>query len=637
MHKNVLIILISFILLLLISCTGTATSLQETTVTPSDSPSTPARGFLMGVLPTPAEGQLFEDVNRQAAVFADFAPVWGRPTPFYDMAEELSGDWGQTFVEQYIRGQGMLPLVSMSFFGPDMTPVSRPDISGATLNNPEWRQAYKKAALDIVKATRPLYLSLGNEVNRWYEKYGAADGDPNGFQLYVSLYEEIYDAVKAISPETRVFCTFAREIVTENREADIGVLSMFDPDKMDLLVLTSYPHSVQGINRPSDIPDDYYSRLSAYMPGKPLGFSEVGWPSMEAFGGEQAQADFLAEVCGRLTRDREVNLQLLGWPWLHDLDNTDYTGLIKKDGTPKLAYGVWKSLSETGEVKTLEGAIPATAVKITPETDLYPPVLHSDEYEQPVPVPYPINTAGAEDSGFMMPDGNTYYLWSTPDPGIPAEEQVGDGVTGIYVSHKVNGEWQEPQRVWLQGPGELALDGAAFVQGNTMWFASARTGYTGMHWFKAHFVDGEWADWENADFPPDYQVGELHISADGQELYFHSARPGGKGGYDIWVCRNENGTWLPPQNVEIVNSPETDGWPFLTQDGSELWFTRTYQGSPAIFRSKRANGEWQEPELIISQFAGEPSLDNDGNIYFTHHFFKDGVMLEADYYVAVKK
>jgi hypothetical protein len=37
------------------------------------------------------------------------------------------------------------------------------------------------------------------------------------------------------------------------------------------------------------------------------------------------------------------------------------------------------------------------------------------------------------------------------------------------------------------------------------------------------------------------------------------------------------------------------------------------------------------------QFAGEPSLDNEVNIYFTHHFFKDNVMLEADYYVARRK
>jgi hypothetical protein len=41
--------------------------------------------------------------------------------------------------------------------------------------------------------------------------------------------------------------------------------------------------------------------------------------------------------------------------------------------------------------------------------------------------------------------------------------------------------------------------------------------------------------------------------------------------------------------------------------------------------------------LIISQFAGESSVDNEGNIYFTHHFYKDGVMLEADYYVAYRK
>jgi hypothetical protein len=282
-------------------------------------------------------------------------------------------------------------------------------------------------------------------------------------------------------------------------------------------------------------------------------------------------------------------------------------------------------------------AIPAAAVKITPETDVYPPILHSDEYEQPVPMPSPLNTAGAEDSGFMMPDGNTFYLWFTPDPAIPAEKQLLDGVTGIYVSHKSSGVWQEPQRIWLQDPGKLALDGCLFVQNNTMWFASARPGYTGLHWFTANYVNEEWMDWKNADFKPEYEVGELHISADGQELYFHSARSGGKGGYDIWVCQKENEEWLPPQNIEAVNSPDTEGWPFLTRDGSELWFTRTYMGTPAIFKSERLNGQWQTPELIISQFAGEPSLDNQGNIYFTHHFFKDGLMLEADYYIAMKK
>jgi len=48
-------------------------------------------------------------------------------------------------------------------------------------------------------------------------------------------------------------------------------------------------------------------------------------------------------------------------------------------------------------------------------------------------------------------------------------------------------------------------------------------------------------------------------------------------------------------------------------------------------------GEWQVPELIISQFAGEPTLDRDGNLYFVHHYYKDNVMLEADIYVAERK
>ena len=57
----------------------------------------------------------------------------------------------------------------------------------------------------------------------------------------------------------------------------------------------------------------------------------------------------------------------------------------------------------------------------------------------------------------------------------------------------------------------------------------------------------------------------------------------------------------------------------------------------AIFRSKKVGDEWSTAKLIVSQFAAEPSLDNDGNLYFVHHFFKDGRMIEADIYVAYKK
>jgi len=221
-------------------------------------------------------------------------------------------------------------------------------------------------------------------------------------------------------------------------------------------------------------------------------------------------------------------------------------------------------------------------VKISPETDAYLPKSETQEYEDPIPLPYPVNTAGAEDSAFIMPDGNTLYFFFTPDVNKPIEEQIADGVTGIYVSYKVNEAWGEPTRVFLQDPGKLALDGCEFVQGDVMWFCSAREGYSGPHWFTAEFENGAWGNWTIADFKPDYEVGELHITADGAEVYFHSSRTGGKGEYDIWVSRNVDGEWQEPENVEAVNTIYPEGWPFVTHDGSELWFS-TLMGAPEIY------------------------------------------------------
>jgi hypothetical protein len=318
---------------------------SPSSVTPLDSPQLPERGFYMGVLPVPATGQSFADAYMQAAAYAEFVPVWGKPSPFYDMSDDLSGSWGKSFVKDYTRGNGMFPLVQFSFYGQGMTLVLPPGMASATLSDQEWRSSYKDAILDTVKSVRPLYLSVGNEVNRWYEKYGASASDPSGFQNFVSLYEDIYDSVKELSNQTQVFCVFSREIVSEYREADLSVLNMFDSSKLDMLAFTSYAFAVQGINRPSDVPDDYFSRALSIMPGKKIGFTELGWPSMDALGGEQGQADFLADVAGRLTTGQGVQLQMLAWAWLHDVDANDHTGLITIGGSEKLAYSVWKDLS----------------------------------------------------------------------------------------------------------------------------------------------------------------------------------------------------------------------------------------------------------------------------------------------------
>lgn len=300
-----------------------------------------------------------------------------------------------------------------------------------------------------------------------------------------------------------------------------------------------------------------------------------------------------------------------------------------------MLYGCDIAPAQSEPAPDRESLIPASQSKIAPGMDNHPPKSLTAEYADPIPLPYPVNTAGVEDSAFILPDGETLYVWFTPDSAKAAEQQVIDGVTGIHVFQKTGDSWSEPERVILQDPGKLALDGCEFLLGDTMWFCSAREGYTGTHWFTAQFSGGKWQDWQIADFPAGYQVGELHITPDGRELYFHSSRPGGKGGYDIWVSVNVDGAWQEPVNLEIVNSPATDGWPFVTPDGTELWFTRG-DGAPELWRSAKRNDVWTQPEKMFAPFAGEASLDNKGNVYFTHHFFKDGMMLEADIYLAEK-
>jgi hypothetical protein len=281
--------------------------------------------------------------------------------------------------------------------------------------------------------------------------------------------------------------------------------------------------------------------------------------------------------------------------------------------------------------------IPGDISKRMPETDRHTPILYSNDYEEPIPLPHPVNTAGAEDSPFILPDGKTLYFFFTPDVRVPPQKQLLDGVTGIWVSHKEEDTWDQPQRVWLQTPGRLSLDDAACIQGTEMWFASAREGYTGVNMFTARWVDGKWADWHYAGdrLMKEIQIGEVHLYGD--DLYFHSGRPGGKGGYDIWMTTRNGNTWSDPVNVEAVNSSVMDGYPCISPDGDVLWFTRTYRGTPGIFRSRKRDGVWSTPEMIVSQFAGEPSVDRAGNLYFVHHFFENGVMIEADIYVAQRK
>ncbi len=280
-------------------------------------------------------------------------------------------------------------------------------------------------------------------------------------------------------------------------------------------------------------------------------------------------------------------------------------------------------------------AIPGDVVKGTPETDPSPPILHSPDFTDPAPLPQPVNSAGSEDAPFIPAADDALFFFFAADLRDDASLQIQNPVNGIWVARRNGTGWAEPSLVWLQDPGVPALNGCPFVSGDGMLFCTIREGFPELGWFEADKEAGSWENWRPASFPQALEVGELHVHDD--ELYYDSSRPGGEGGRDIWRASRSGDTWVSPENVEAVNTHADETRPYVSGDGSELWITRTYQGSPAVFRSLRVEGAWQEAELVVSRFAGEPTLDSAGNLYFVHHFMRDGAMVEADIYVAYRR
>jgi hypothetical protein len=105
------------------------------------------------------------------------------------------------------------------------------------------------------------------------------------------------------------------------------------------------------------------------------------------------------------------------------------------------------------------------------------------------------------------------------------------------------------------------------------------------------------------DFPP-------KISPDGKTMYFSSFRPlpGKTGGQlRIWSVERSAGGWGTPQPLPApVNAPESAwNWaPSVTRDGT-LYFASTRDGNGHIYRSRRVDGAYAEPEKLGPEINSE--------------------------------
>jgi hypothetical protein len=239
-----------------------------------------------------------------------------------------------------------------------------PDLAGGDFSTPELRAAFKNFALRLVREFSPRYLGLASEINTY------ADAQPDDFLNYLSLYREVYTAIKAEAPDTQIFVTFQWDDLNNAIPFDTTLdgepfqpkwdqIEVFEPE-LDVWAISSYPYV--AFDDASEIPADYYMPLLTRT-DKPLAVAEGGYSSrdIEPFTGTpQDQVGYLTAI------EDQIGDHLIFWIYLilDDVNAEAYrqhlsqdigdsadailwfeaVGLRTFDGTPKPALETWDSI-----------------------------------------------------------------------------------------------------------------------------------------------------------------------------------------------------------------------------------------------------------------------------------------------------
>ncbi len=153
--------------------------------------------------------------------------------------------------------------------------------------------------------------------------------------------------------------------------------------------------------------------------------------------------------------------------------------------------------------------------------------------------------------------------------------------------------------------------------------ALGRTVFGGLglpHLWVSYRINGAWSEPENIN----NVAGEPHIntpfadhclffSADGNEAFWTSTRPGGYGHNDIWTSHRVNGQWTEPENLgPNVNTSKNEHAPIPTPDGKSLYVTSDrpdgYGGEDIYITTRDADGKWG-PLVNLGPLVNGPGDD----------------------------
>jgi len=150
--------------------------------------------------------------------------------------------------------------------------------------------------------------------------------------------------------------------------------------------------------------------------------------------------------------------------------------------------------------------------------------------------------------------------------------------------------WDAGDPVTMLGELGEDYDPCPLPDGQDLYFTRGRAG-GGADLYVAHRTLQGWSE--------PRPIKEINTARDeigpaladgGTTLYFYSDRPGGEGGYDLWVSHHDQDHWTAPVNLgPRVNSPYNEYDPAVTPDGSQLLFSSNH---PTAEDEQVPEGAW---------------------------------------------
>ncbi len=196
---------------------------------------------------------------------------------------------------------------------------------------------------------------------------------------------------------------------------------------------------------------------------------------------------------------------------------------------------------------------------------------------------------GSASFGAMYFENDTRVLFTSARKGgvvTDPEKQNSAYYCDVYTSTIDDTIWQRPVNFGRPVNTSLHEGASFFTKDGVMLFTRwSDNNKNEAFIYMARSIEGKFYDamklGTNVNLPG-YKSQQPFVSADGKKLFFSSNRPGGKGGFDIWMAPiDDNGFIGEAQNLkEPINTPGDEVTPFLHDLSNTLFFASN--GMPGL-------------------------------------------------------